>query len=140
MFSPPPYEPRGSGQASEVCAQADRASPVERTSPLLKRREPVQYRWLLKLCAFLRDHATRLASCVSRSTVESFRPHGDYQRYYTLSRPLPAIILPYLPCCRSDNALSSSRRTSRSAIALRLSYSRFPRASPIATFAYPRCK
>jgi len=32
-FSPPPYEPRGSGKLAGVCAQADLASPIGRTSP-----------------------------------------------------------------------------------------------------------
>ena len=85
VFSPPPYEPQGSGQASFGYAQADRASSVGRTS-LLTQRVPAVDCWQLYGCAFCRDHATRLASCGSRSTVEAFRPHDDWHIYYTRSR------------------------------------------------------
>jgi hypothetical protein len=76
LFSPPPYEPQGSGQASGVYAQADRTSPIGRTSPLT-RREPALECWLLLVCAFYGGHATPLASCGSRPTVEPIRPHSE---------------------------------------------------------------
>ena len=140
-FSPHPYEPQGSGKLDVLTPKPTLPAPSGG-----RRRDlggecqavgTVGSYWGARF-----DEITRLGSqpVVSRPPSNPFAPLCQYAaisivpgRGRTGQRTSRAGL-----CWRSDKALSSSRRASRSAMALRLSHWRRPRASASSILAYPR--